>query len=118
MYMGLAGAVYGHYIQYINPKSFDDVMITFLCLCMVVIGGSGNNKGSILGAYALWTTWTVSEILTGYLPEAWQLRAPFIRVLVIGVAIILLLRLRPQGLIGREISISKMGERIRTGRVE
>ena len=118
MYMGLAGAVYGHYIQYINPKTFDDVMITFLCLCMVVIGGSGNNKGSILGAYALWVTWTVSEILTGYLPEAWQLRAPFIRVLIIGVAIILLLRLRPQGLIGRETSISKMGERIRTGRVE
>jgi len=85
---------------------------------MVVIGGSGNNKGSILGAYALWVTWTVSEILTGYLPESWQLRAPFIRVLIIGVAIILLLRLRPQGLIGRETSISKMGERIKTGRVE
>ncbi|GAH95879.1 unnamed protein product, partial [marine sediment metagenome] len=27
MYMGLAGAGYGHYIQYINPKSFDDVII-------------------------------------------------------------------------------------------
>lgn len=118
MYMGLAGAIYGHYIQYINPRSFGDVMITFLCLCMVVIGGSGNNKGSILGAYVLWGVWTGSEILTGYLPEAWQLRAPFVRVLVIGIVIILLLRLRPQGLIGREAAISKMGERIRRGRVE
>ncbi len=119
MYMGLAGAIYGHYIRYINPMSFDDVMITFLCLCMVVIGGSANNKGSVLGAYVLWGTWTGSEFLTDYLPQAMQLRAPFVRVLVIGLVIILLLRLRPQGLIGREATISKMGgARMKTGRIE
>ena len=118
MYMGLAGAVYGHYIMYVNPISFDNVMITFLCLCMVVIGGSANNKGSILGAYVLWSTWTGSEILTGYLPQVMQLRAPFIRVLAVGLAIVLLLRFRPRGLIGREPTISKMGTRMRTGRIE
>jgi len=118
MYMGLAGAIYAHYMQYINPSSFGDVMITFLCLCMVVIGGSGNNKGSILGAYLLWAIWTGSEILTGWLPGPWQTRAPFFRVLAVGVAIILLLRFRPRGLIGREAAISKMGERLRTGRIE
>jgi len=116
--MGLAGAIYAHYMQYINPSSFGDVMITFLCLCMVVIGGSGNNKGSILGAYLLWAIWTGSEILTGWLPGPWQTRAPFFRVLAVGVAIILLLRFRPRGLIGREAAISKMGERLRTGRIE
>lgn len=118
MYMGLGGAVYGHYIGYINPRSFDNVMITFLSLCMVVVGGSGNNKGSILGAYVLWVTWTGTEILTSYLPAAWQLRAPYIRVLAIGVAIILFLRSRPHGLIGREAAVSKMGENIKKVRVE
>lgn len=110
MYMGIAGAVYAHFMRYINPSSFDDVMITFLCLVMVIVGGSGNNKGSILGAFVLWSIWTVSEILTGYLPEYMELRAPFIRVLVVGIAIILLLRFRPKGLIGKEVTISKMGQ--------
>lgn len=118
MYMGLAGAVYGHYIGYINPRTFDDVMITFLTLCMVVIGGTANNKGSILGAYVLWSIWTISEILTGYLPDAWQLRAPYVRVLMVGIAIIMLLRFRPRGIIGKEAAISKMGMKMRTGRIE
>jgi branched-chain amino acid transport system permease protein len=107
MYMGIAGAIYAHFMQYINPMSFDDVMITFLCLVMVIVGGSGNNRGSILGAFLLWSIWTISEILTGFLPEYMQLRAPYIRVLIVGIVIILLLRFRPNGLLGKEIHISK-----------
>jgi branched-chain amino acid transport system permease protein len=106
--MGIAGAMYAHFMQYINPYSFDDVMITFLCLAMVIVGGSGSNKGAIVGSFLLWGTWTVSELLTGYMPEYIEAKAPFIRVLVVGIIIVLLLQFRPKGLVRSEQRISRL----------
>lgn len=105
MLMGLGGAMYAHYQGYINPKSYTDIMWAFLPLLMVVAGGSGNNKGSILGAFVVWGAWSISEIFAGYLPiESSQI--PHIRTLVVGLLIISILRWRPQGLIGRKRAVS------------
>ena len=105
MLMGLGGAVYAHYQGYINPKSYTDIMWAFLPLLMVVGGGSGNNRGSILGAFVIWGAWSISEIFAGYLPIA-SMKIPHIRTLAVGLLIIAILRWRPSGLIGRKRAVS------------
>lgn len=105
MLMGLGGAMYAHYQGYINPKSYTDIMWAFLPLLMVVAGGSGNHKGSVLGAFVVWGAWSISEIFAGYMPIA-SMNIPHIRTLVVGILIISILRWRPQGLIGRKRAVS------------
>ncbi|SDL20421.1 branched-chain amino acid ABC transporter permease [Halarsenatibacter silvermanii] len=115
MIIGLGGAVYAHYQAYINPESYDDIMMTFIPLLMVVAGGSGNNKGSIIGAFFIWTAWSTSEIFAGYFPLGAE-QLPHVRMLTVGVIIIAILRFRPRGLIGRERAVSaaagKVEERV------
>ncbi len=105
MLVGVAGATFAHYQQYINPASFGDVMATFIIWVMVVAGGTGNNKGSIAGAFTIWLVWTLSEFGAGYLPIA-TTKIPYVRTLMVGLVIVALLRWRPQGLIGRKRAVS------------
>lgn len=109
MIMGVGGAVYAHYQAYINPQSFSDIMMTFIPLLMVVAGGSGNNRGSILGAFFIWTAWSTSEIFAGYFPFG-AAQLPHVRMLTVGLIIVILLRVRPEGLIGRERAVSTSAE--------
>ena len=50
MIMGLAGAIWAHRIGTIAPTAFSDLFGTFLVWTMVMVGGSGNNRGVVLGA--------------------------------------------------------------------
>lgn len=109
MIMGIGGAIFTHYQGFINPDSFGDIMMTFLPLLMVVAGGTGNNKGSILGAFSIWILWSASEIGADYLPIA-SAKVPYVRMLVVGLVIIAILRWRPRGLIGRKRAISSSAE--------
>ena len=75
-----------------------------------VAGGSGNNKGAILGAYVIWGVWIGTQLLTDFLPYTLKARAPYIRFLVIGVILEIILLYRPQGLLGEEKKVSRMLE--------
>jgi branched-chain amino acid transport system permease protein len=77
---------------------------------MLMAGGSGNNKGAILGAYVIWFIWIGTQFLTNLLPLALKARAPYIRFLVIGILLEIILIYRPQGLLGEEKKVSKMLE--------
>ncbi len=57
--MGLAGAVQGHFIGFIAPENYLSA-ITFQTWAMLIIGGSGNNKGAVLGAVLVWGLWSAS----------------------------------------------------------
>jgi len=105
MIIGIGGGVFAHYQGYINPMSYTDIMMCFLPLLMVVAGGSGNNKGSIVGAFIIWGAWSISEMVAGYLPIS-SAKIPHIRTLVVGIVIISILRWRPTGIIGREHAVS------------
>ena len=48
--MGLGGALMAHHIKFIEPNAAEPVSATFLVWVMLIIGGSGNNRGAILGA--------------------------------------------------------------------
>ena len=110
MVMGIGGALYAHYTKSISPSVFTPLYGTFMIWVMLMAGGSGNNKGAILGAYVIWGVWIGTQLLTDYLPYTLKARAPYIRFLVIGVILELILVYRPQGLLGEEKKVSTVLE--------
>ena len=78
--MALAGGLMAHYLKFAEPTMTDPVHYTFLVWVMLIMGGSGNNKGAILGAFIMWFVWSASELLTSMLPVEWASRGAYIRV--------------------------------------
>ena len=110
MVMGVGGALFAHSLKAVSPEMFTPLYGTFIIWVMLVAGGSGNNKGAILGAYVIWFIWIGTQFLTNLLPLALKARAPYIRFLIIGILLELILIYRPQGLLGEEKKVSKMLE--------
>ena len=110
MVMGVGGALFAHYTKAISPDIFTPLYGTFIIWVMLIAGGSGNNKGAILGAYVIWSIWIGTQFLTDLLPYTLKARAPYIRFLVIGILLEVILIWRPQGLLGEEKKVSKMIE--------
>ncbi|MGV8954830.1 MAG: branched-chain amino acid ABC transporter permease [Cypionkella sp.] len=97
--MGLAGAVQTHFIGFIAPGNFLP-MVTFQVWAMLVVGGSGNNRGAILGAVLVWAIWAMSgAVIAEIVPAAQQARAASLQIVIIGVMLCLILLWRPQGLL-------------------
>lgn len=97
--MGLAGALYVHLARTITPDAIDPMLVTFLVWIMIILGGSGNNRGVLLGAVIVWIIWSVSEIVTDQLPAEYALKAKYGRMFLVGLLLQLVLRFRPQGLL-------------------
>lgn len=108
MVMGVGGALFAHNLKAVSPEIFTPLYGTFIIWVMLMAGGSGNNKGAILGAYVIWGIWILTQLLTNFLPYTLKARAPYIRFLVIGVLLEIILIYRPQGLLGEEKKVSKM----------
>lgn len=107
MLMGLGGAVYAHFVGYIAPEDFLPIL-TFQLWAMLIVGGSGNNRGAVLGAFVVWTFWAAAgSLLRGWIPQAEQARAAALQVVLIGVLIALMLVLRPRGLLGEQVAVSR-----------
>lgn len=102
MIMGLGGAMMAQLLRFVAPETSEPLMVTFLVWVMLIAGGSGNNRGAILGAFGIWFLWSLTDYLTRYLPEALESRAAFLRIFLIGLALQLILIYRPQGLIGEK----------------
>ena len=106
--MGLGGAVYAHFVGYIAPEDFLPIL-TFQLWAMLIVGGSGNNRGALLGAFVVWGFWTAAGgLLRGWIPQAEQARAAALQVVLIGVLIAVMLVMRPRGLLGEEVSVSRV----------
>ncbi|GAA2831741.1 branched-chain amino acid ABC transporter permease [Crossiella cryophila] len=84
---GLSGVLYAGQIGFVNNQKFD-VVTSVLFLAAVVLGGSGNKVGVILGAFVI-----------SYLPDRFQEIAEY-KYLIFGIALIVLMLFRPQGLLG------------------
>lgn len=84
---GISGAIAAHLYSYINHETFNTQQ-SILALTIVILGGMGNVAGAILGSVAL----------VG-LPEIFRVAADY-RILIYGVVLLLLVRFRPQGLLG------------------
>lgn len=96
--MGLAGALFVHFNRSITPDAIDPMIATFLIWIMLILGGSGNNRGALLGALLIWLIWSLSELATDRLPEDWAGQAQYARIFLIGLLLQLVLRFRPEGI--------------------
>jgi branched-chain amino acid transport system permease protein len=99
MLMGLGGSLYAHYVKFISPDTFNPLMGTFLVWIMLMAGGSGNNRGAVVGAVVIWGLWSLSDVLTNRLPSPLDTRASYLRVMLIGLVLQGILLKRPQGLV-------------------
>ena len=98
--MGLGGALYAHYFGFLSPEAFLPLYGTFLVWVMLIAGGSGNNKGALLGAVVIWTIWSGSEfVMSAGLPEGYTGYAGPLRVILIGVLLQVILITRPEGIL-------------------
>lgn len=105
--MGLAGALYVGFIGFVSPFDFLPI-ITFQVWAMLIVGGSGNNRGALLGALVVWGLWTMSGIaVTKLLPPSQAAQGAAIQVILIGAALVLMLLKRPRGLIGEASIVSR-----------
>jgi branched-chain amino acid transport system permease protein len=87
---GLAGAHYAGKVGFISPDNFP-LQLSILFLAAVVLGGSGNMPGAILGG-----------IMVAWLPERFR-NFTDKRVLVFGIALVLVMVFRPEGLLPRRV---------------
>jgi branched-chain amino acid transport system permease protein len=99
--MGIGGGLYAHNIRFLSPISFDPLLATFVIWAMLMVGGSGNNKGAILGALVVWGIWTGTQFLPGFLSD------PNFRFFMIGFLIVAVILLRPGGILGEERRITR-----------
>ena len=99
--MGIGGALYAHNIRFLDPTTFDPLIATFVIWAMLMVGGSGNNKGAVLGAFVVWGIWTGTQFLPGFLSD------PNFRFFMIGFLIVAVILLRPGGILGEERRVSR-----------
>jgi len=93
-FAGIAGSLYAHYITFIDPSSFT-VMESITILLMVIFGGMGSIRGSIVGAIIL----VVLPELLRFVGMPSSVAAP-IRQMLYGLLLVVLMIKRPQGVMG------------------
>ena len=98
VFMGIAGALYAWFVGTIAPDDFN-TLATFNIYVMVMLGGSGNNLGVVLGAYLFYAFDWISVRLDDNLPPDLSLRFPYIRLMIIGALLVALVMYRPQGIL-------------------
>lgn len=99
MVMGLGGALSAMYFKFIGSSATEPLLTTFLVWVMLIIGGSGNNRGALLGACLVWLIWSGTELLTNRLPAEWITRSSYMRALLIGVLLIVVLQRFAKGVL-------------------
>lgn len=111
--IGMAGAMMTTLDGQLTPGSYQPLRFTFLVWVMVIVGGSGNNWGAVLGGFLIWWLWVMVEpiglnligaITAGMADGSWlklhlQDAAAHMRLLTMGVILLLVMRFSPRGLI-------------------
>ena len=98
----LAGALYAHFQSYISPDHFQPLITIYIFLA-VTAGGVGRPSGAVLGAYAVVVFLEATRFATEWLPMLQPVQIAALREILVGLALILVLHLRPQGLLPERI---------------
>lgn len=96
--MGVAGGLSAHYFKFLSPTATEPLLVTFLVWVMLMAGGSGNNRGAIAGALGIWAIWSFTEIATNRLPPEWATRSSYVRMLLVGLLLQVVLQRYRSGL--------------------
>ena len=114
--IGISGAMLTTLDGQFTPSSYQPLRYTFLIWIMVIIGGSGNNHGAIIGGFAIWFFWIQAEpigiflieLITIFLSDQNEIKlyllnhAAYMRLLLMGLVLIIALRFFPKGIIEEE----------------
>jgi len=115
--IGFAGAMLVTYDGLFTPSSYQPLRYTFLIWVMVLLGGTGNNYGAILGAFVVWFIWIQSapfalfiiNLFTSQLADTNAIKLhlinsiPYFRYFMMGLGLLLVMRYRPKGLLPEKI---------------
>ena len=105
--MGLSGAIHAHFIGFIAPDNYLSA-VTFQIWAMLIVGGSGNNLGALVGAFIIWGLWSLSGLAIGsFFAAEDQARAAALRIVAIGVMLSATILFRPRGLFGERTTVSR-----------
>ena len=110
---GIAGAMMTTLDGQLTPSAYQPLRFTFLVWVMVIVGGSGNNLGAVLGAFLIWFLWVqvepiglwIMNLITSGMSDGSALKAHLIesaahmRLLTMGLILLIVLRFSPRGLI-------------------
>ncbi len=110
---GIAGAMLTTLDGLLAPTSYQPLRFTFLIWVMVIVGGSGNNFGSVLGGFLIWWLWVqvepmglaLMDLITAGMADGSALKvhltdaAAHMRLLTMGIILLLVLRFSPRGLV-------------------
>jgi branched-chain amino acid transport system permease protein len=110
---GIAGAMMTTLDSQLTPGSYQPLRFTFLIWVMVIVGGSGNNFGAVLGGFLMWYLWVMVEpmglwlmnLITYSMNDGYWLKdhlnesAAHMRLMTMGAVLLLVLRFSPRGLI-------------------
>jgi branched-chain amino acid transport system permease protein len=94
----LAGALYGHYQSYISPDHFQPLITIYIFLA-VSAGGLGRPLGAVLGAYGVVIFLEMTRFMASAVPGIAPVQVAALREMLVGLALLLVLHLRPQGLL-------------------
>ena len=117
--VGIAGAMMVTHDGLFTPGSYRPMRYTFLIWVMVIVGGSGNNFGAILGGFAVWFLWIEAAPMALFLinlftsgladTNTFKLHlidsVPYFRFLMMGIGLLLIMRYRPKGILPEKINI-------------
>ena len=110
---GVAGAMLVTYNGQFTPGSYIPLRYTFLIWVMVIVGGSGNNLGSVVGGFLIWFLWIEAEpvgfwladLSTSFLDQENFIRqhlldnAQYIRLIFMGAVLLVVMRFSPDGIL-------------------
>ncbi|PZX19864.1 branched-chain amino acid transport system permease protein [Palleronia aestuarii] len=96
--LGLAGVLYAHFTSYIAPDVFRPLLTIYIFLSLTA-GGTGNPTGAVLGAVIVVVILEGSRFAEAILPAMSGAGAAALREITIGVLLIVIMRLRPEGLL-------------------
>jgi branched-chain amino acid transport system permease protein len=105
---GLAGALYGHFTSYIAPDLFLPLITVYIFLS-VASGGIGNPAGALVGAYLVMTLLESARFFVEFIPYVTAVQRAALKELLIALALILVLRLMPRGLLPERIPQAPKG---------
>jgi branched-chain amino acid transport system permease protein len=98
----LAGALYAHFISYIAPDLFLPLITVYIFLS-VASGGTGRPAGAVLGAYLVMALLESSRFLVEVIPDVTAVQRAALKEMLIALALILVLRLKPSGLLPERV---------------
>ena len=116
--VGIAGAMLTTMDGQLTPGTYQPLRYTFLIWVMVIVGGSGNNLGAVLGGFIIWFFWVEAEpvgiwlidFATSWMDGENPVRlhlmdtAQHMRMFTMGLILLLVMRFNPGGVLPETVN--------------